>query len=54
MGRALTEALHGVCAEDLAGPLWPEVVTGNVFTVASTEHQPVAVFFLLRSQILAG
>lgn len=48
MGRALTEALHEVCAEDLAGPLRPEIVTGNVFTVAPTEHQLVAVFFLLR------
>lgn len=52
VGRALTEALHGICAEDLAGPLWPEVVTGKVFTVAPTEHQLVAVFFLLRFQIL--
>lgn len=48
MGRALTEALHGIRAEDLAGSFGPEVVTGNVFTVAPTEHQLVAVFFLLR------
>lgn len=54
VGRALTEALHGIRAEDLAGPLRPEVVTGNIFTVTPTEHQLVAVFFLLRSQILMG
>lgn len=54
VGRALTEALHGIRAEDLAGPLRPEVVTGNIFTVAPTEHQLVAVFFLLRFQILVG
>lgn len=54
VGRPLTEALHGIRAEDLVGPLRPEVVTGNIFTVASTEHQLVAVFFLLRSQILLG
>lgn len=54
VGRALTEALHGIRAEDLAGPLRPEVVTGNMFTVAPTEHQLVAVFFLLRFQILMG
>lgn len=54
VGRALTEALHGIRAEDLVGPLRPEVVTGDIFTVASTEHQLVAVFFLLRFQILLG
>lgn len=54
IGRALTEALHGIRAEDLAGSLRPEVVTGNIFTVAPTEHQLVAVFFLLRFQILVG
>lgn len=54
MGGELTEALHGIRAEDLAGPLGPEVVTGNIFTVTPTEHQPVAVFFLLRFQILTG
>lgn len=54
VGLALTEALHGIRAEDLAGSLGPEVVTGNVFTVAPTEHQPVAVFFLLGVQILVG
>lgn len=43
VGRALTEALHGIRAEDLAGSLRPEVVTGNIFTVAPTEHQLVAV-----------
>lgn len=46
----LTQALHGVRAEDLAGPLRPEVVTGYVLTVTATEHQPVAVLFLLRCQ----
>ena len=50
VGRVLTEALHGVRAEDLAGPLGPEVVTGNIFTVTPTEHHLVAVFFLLRFQ----
>lgn len=50
-GRVLTQAPHGIPAEDLAGPLGPEVVTGNIFTVALTEHQLVAVFFLLRFQI---
>ena len=54
MGRVLTEALHGIRAEDLAGPLGPEVVTGNVFTVTPAEHQPVAVLLLLRFQILTG
>lgn len=54
MGRVLTEAPHGIRAEDLAGPLRPEVVTGNIFTVAPTEHQLVAVFFLLRLPILMG
>lgn len=44
------QALHGVRAEDLAGPLRPEVVTGYVLTVTATEHQPVAVLFLLRCQ----
>lgn len=54
MGGALTEALHGIRAEDLAGSLGPEVVTGNVLTVAPTEHQPVAVFFLLDSTFSWG
>lgn len=54
MGTALTKALHGIRIEDLGGPLAPEVVTGDVFTVTPTEHQPVAVFFLLRFQILTG
>lgn len=54
MGRALTEALHEIRAEDLAGSLGPEVVTGDVFTVAATEHQLVAVFLLPRFQILVG
>jgi hypothetical protein len=49
--RVLTEALHGVCAEDLAGPLGPEVVTGSILTVTPTEHQLVAVFLLLRSHV---
>ena len=48
----LTQALHGVRAEDLAGPLGPEVVTGYVLTVTATEHQPVAVLFLPRFQVL--
>ena len=48
----LTQALHGVHAEDLAGPLGPEVVTGYVLTVTATEHQPVAVLFLPRFQVL--
>lgn len=54
VGGALTEALHGIRAEDLAGSLGPEVVTGNVLAVAPTEHQPVAVFFLLRFHVLVG
>lgn len=54
VGGALTEALHEIHAEDLAGSLGPEVVTGNVFTVAATEHQLVAVFLLPRFQILVG
>lgn len=54
MGRTLTEALHGVRAEDPAHPLRPEVVAGNIFTVAPAEHQLVAVFFLLRFHILMG
>lgn len=52
MGRTLTEALHGVRAEDLAGSLGPEVVTSNIFTVASAEHQLIPVFLLLRFQSL--
>ena len=54
MGGALTEALHGIRAEDLAGALGSEVVTGNVFAVTPTEHQLVVVFFLLRFHILVG
>lgn len=54
VSRTLTEALHGVRAEDPAGPLWPEVVAGNIFTVAPAEHQLVAVLFLLRFHILMG
>lgn len=52
MGRALTQTLHGVRAENLAGPLGPEVVASNIFTVASTEHQLIPVFLLLRFQSL--
>ena len=52
MGRALTQTLHGVRAENLAGPLGPEVVASNIFTVASTEHQLIPVFLLLRFQNL--
>lgn len=52
MGRTLTEALHGIRAEDLAGPLRPEVVTRNIFTVASTKHQLIPVFLLLGFQNL--
>lgn len=49
-GRILTEALHGVRAEDLAGPLGAEVVTSDILTVASAEHQLISVFLLLRFQ----
>lgn len=52
MGRALTQTLHGVHAENLAGPLGPEVVASNIFTVASTEHQLIPVFLLQRFQNL--
>lgn len=54
MGRTLTEALHGVCAEDLAGPLGPEVVASNVLTVASAKHQLIPVFLLLRFRNLVS
>lgn len=54
MGRTLTEALHGVRAEDLAGSLGPEVVTSNIFTVTSAEHQLIPVFLLLRFQSLVS
>lgn len=54
MGGALTEALHEIHAEDLAGPLGPEVIAGDVFTVTATQHQLVPVFLLLRFQILVG
>ena len=52
VGVTLTEALHWVCGDYLAGPLGAEVVTGDVLTVASAEHQLIPVFLLLRFQNL--
>lgn len=53
-GGTLTEALHGVRAEDLAGPLGAEVVTSDILTVASAEHQLIPVFLLLGCQNLVS